>query len=108
MLRWKRPGPAAVTQLFLTEMGEMHLPEDSNNTEPFNDYRLAISDVSDAFATQPVGRPWPSIRPTIITPNAGGLNEILRLPGLPAGLWQQRIFSRWVTPAYQTMSYRQD
>ncbi|RPD44112.1 gliding motility-associated C-terminal domain-containing protein [Hymenobacter sediminis] len=109
-LRWKRSGPAAVEQLSLSPKGEVLLTGGSNYAESFDDYTLSAAGFSDAFIAKLASTlpPVALSTPNIITPNGDGLNETFRLPGLPTGPWELRIFSRWGTLVYHTADYRQD
>ena len=52
--------------------------------------------------------PFPVAAPNIITPNGDGLNDVFRLPGLPPGPWQLRIYSRWGQQVFASGDYQQD
>ena len=52
--------------------------------------------------------PPPVAAPNIITPNGDGLNDVFRLPGLPPGPWQLRIYSRWGQQVFASGDYQQD
>ena len=46
--------------------------------------------------------------PNIFTPNADGLNDTFRVPGLAAGAARLEVYSRWGTPVYTAAHYAHD
>jgi gliding motility-associated-like protein len=46
--------------------------------------------------------------PNIFTPNADGLNDTFRVPGIAAGTARLEVYSRWGTPVYTAAHYAHD
>ncbi|NVO85419.1 T9SS type B sorting domain-containing protein [Hymenobacter terrestris] len=46
--------------------------------------------------------------PNVITPNGDALNEQFVAKGLPTGIWQLRIYSRWGVLVFESADYQHD
>jgi gliding motility-associated-like protein len=111
-LRWERPGPAVVANLAVTPRGDVLLTGQHDIAETFDGQPLAFAFAGyvDAYVARLAGPELPDVPPlpNVITPNGDGLNDAFRLPALPAGAWQLRVFSRWGTEVYHATDYQQD
>lgn len=110
--RWERPGPALVADIAVTARGDLVLTGDYDAAETFDGQPLAAAFAgrTDVYVARLTGPASPDVppAPNIITPNGDGLNDAFRVPALPAGPWQLRVFSRWGTEVYHATDYQQD
>ena len=109
--RWERPGPPwAIVNLAVTPQGDVLITGESNPSETIDGQPLAPAGNTDAYVARLAGPALADVPPlpNVITPNGDGLNDAFRLPALPAGPWQLRVFSRWGTQVYQAADYQQD
>lgn len=122
--RWNQSTPPYIHALAVSGVDEVYITGEFYFNHDFGDTHLASTGVGDngtattnTFIAK-LGRgpgcgaavpsPVPRSMPNIITPNGDGLNDAFRLPSLPPGRWQLRVFSRWGTLVYETTDYRQD
>ncbi len=118
-LRWQRTSPQIVLDVAAAAPDQVVFTGLLDGSASFDAIRLTSAGSVDAFlakldVTVPASAP-PSPEPVpvgsipnIITPNGDGKNDSFRLPGLPAGPWQLRVFSRWGQLVYTVDNYQQD
>ena len=122
-LRWQRISPQNVLDMAAAAPDQVVFTGVLDGSASFDAIRLTNAGSVDAFLaklavmvpptvppsapTDPDPLPLGNI-PNIITPNGDGKNDSFRLPGLPAGSWQLRVFSRWGRLVYTVDNYQQD
>lgn len=118
VLRWQRASPSFVLALAAAAPNQLVLTGCIDGSASFDNIGLTSVGNRDTFVAKLSGPAFSSspadagllapFIPTIITPNGDGLNDSFRLPGLPTGPWQLRVFSRWGRLIYTVDDYQQD